>query len=88
MSPARISSAVVLAGIASLSLGAVALALVTQHAFDMQPCPWCVLQRLEFVVIGALALLALAWRAEHGLRAAEEVAALAREVLKHAGKKS
>ena len=39
-----------------LPLGAVGAALVSQHAFDMQPCPWCVLQRLVFV---ALALAAL-----------------------------
>jgi disulfide bond formation protein DsbB len=39
-----------------VSLGAVAAALVTQHVFEMQPCPWCVLQRLEFVAIAASAL--------------------------------
>ena len=49
---------------ALLSLGAVATALVTQHVFGMQPCPWCVLQRLIFVAIGAAALLTwlLRWR--------------------------
>jgi disulfide bond formation protein DsbB len=36
----------------------VVLALVAQHRFDMQPCPWCILQRLAFVVIGLVALLA------------------------------
>jgi disulfide bond formation protein DsbB len=30
---------------------AVAAALVSQHVFDMQPCAWCVLQRLIFIVI-------------------------------------
>ena len=50
-----------LAGIAALSLGAVAAALVSQHLFDMQPCPWCVLQRLIFVLIAVLALAGLAW---------------------------
>jgi disulfide bond formation protein DsbB len=45
---------------AVLSFVAVGLALVTQHVFDMQPCPWCVLQRLIFVVIGAACLIALA----------------------------
>jgi protein dithiol:quinone oxidoreductase len=39
-----------------LPLAAVAAALVSQHVFDMQPCPWCVLQRVIFV---ALALVAL-----------------------------
>ena len=44
-----------LVGLAALA--AVAGALVGQHRFDMQPCPWCVLQRLLFVAIGALGLL-------------------------------
>ena len=71
MSPAdRIPTSAVLLAIATVSLGAVALALVTQHVFDMQPCPWCVLQRLEFVVIGAVALLAVASRSERGLHGA------------------
>ena len=38
-------------------LGAV---LVAQHVFDMQPCPWCVLQRLIFVAISLAALIGLA----------------------------
>jgi protein dithiol:quinone oxidoreductase len=42
--------------IALLSFGAVGIALYTQHRLDMQPCPWCVLQRLVFVAIGAWAL--------------------------------
>ena len=52
----------VLIGIAGVSLAAVAIALVSQHAFDMQPCPWCVLQRLIFVLIALLALAGLAAR--------------------------
>ncbi len=40
-----------------LPLAAVGAALVSQHYFDMQPCPWCVLQRLIYIVIGVLALL-------------------------------
>jgi disulfide bond formation protein DsbB len=51
-----------LLAIAALSLGAMAVALVTQHVFDMQPCPWCVLQRLVFVAVGGLALVGLVWR--------------------------
>lgn len=45
-----------------LSLTAVGAALISQHRFDMQPCPWCVLQRLIFVLIAAVALVGLAWR--------------------------
>lgn len=37
-------------------LAAVAAALVSQHVFDMQPCPWCVLQRVIFVAIALVAL--------------------------------
>jgi disulfide bond formation protein DsbB len=44
------------------SLGAIAAALVSQHVFDMQPCPWCVLQRLIFALIGVAALAA--WAAQ------------------------
>ncbi|MEO6895567.1 MAG: disulfide bond formation protein B [Caldimonas sp.] len=33
----------------------VAAALVTQHGFAMEPCPWCVLQRLIFLVAGIVA---------------------------------
>lgn len=52
-----------LAAIALFSLAVVGAALFTQHAWDMQPCPWCVLQRLIFVAIAAVALLGLLWPA-------------------------
>jgi len=55
-------------GIGILCLAAVAAALVTQHMFDMQPCPWCVLQRLIFVGIALAALIGLAWRSTLGQR--------------------
>ena len=29
----------------------VLMALVAQHRFDMQPCPWCILQRILFVLL-------------------------------------
>ncbi len=45
-----------MAAIAALCLGAVIAALITQYGFDMQPCPWCILQRVLFVVIAILAL--------------------------------
>lgn len=65
MSP---SSRAVLAGVAGVSLAAVAAALISQHAFDMQPCPWCVLQRLVFVLLALVALGGLAWRSVAGQR--------------------
>ncbi len=42
-----------------LALAAVGVALVSQYRFDMQPCPWCVLQRLLFVLGAAVAGLEL-----------------------------
>jgi disulfide bond formation protein DsbB len=41
------------------SLAAVAAALVSQYVFDMQPCAWCVLQRLLFLVIAAVSAAGL-----------------------------
>jgi disulfide bond formation protein DsbB len=53
-----------------LSIGALAAALVSQHVFDMQPCPWCVLQRLIFALLAIAALIGLLWRSVLGLRVA------------------
>jgi disulfide bond formation protein DsbB len=53
---------------ATLSLGSIAAALVSQHAFGMEPCPWCILQRLIFAAIGVLALIGLAIRAATATR--------------------
>lgn len=36
---------------------ALALALAAQYVFEMRPCPWCILQRLIFIVIGGVCLL-------------------------------
>ena len=63
-----VSSRGVLAAVAGIALAALAAALVSQHVFDMQPCPWCVLQRLIFSFIALFALLGLAWRAAAGQR--------------------
>lgn len=66
---------------AVLALMALAAALASQHIWDMQPCPWCVLQRLIFAVGAAVALVeaagltgtqaraATGWRMTAGLRA-------------------
>ena len=43
-----------LAGVAAACVAAVALALVAQHGFGMQPCPWCILQRLIYLLIALL----------------------------------
>jgi protein dithiol:quinone oxidoreductase len=41
-----------------LPLAAVGAALISQHVFDMLPCPWCVLQRVIFLAISLVALVA------------------------------
>ena len=61
---------------AAASLGAVGLALVSQHVFDMQPCPWCVLQRLVFVLIALATGVGSLWRGPAGRSAAAGVAGL------------
>lgn len=44
-----------------LACGAsVGLALLAQYQFHMEPCPWCVLQRMFFIVLTGLCLLAAA----------------------------
>lgn len=57
-----------LIAIALVAFGSVGAALVSQHVFEMMPCPWCVLQRVIFVAIGLAALLGLAWRSALGQR--------------------
>jgi len=62
--------------VAAVSVAALAAALVSQHVFDMQPCPWCTLQRLVFCAILAFALLGLVWRSAAGGRVAGTFAML------------
>jgi protein dithiol:quinone oxidoreductase len=50
------------AGILAASLLSLAVALISQHAFDIQPCPWCVLQRLLFLAIAVVCAIGLCWR--------------------------
>lgn len=45
----------VLALIALASLGAVGMALVSQHVFGMKPCPWCIFQRVLYLAIALVA---------------------------------
>ncbi|MDO9025597.1 disulfide bond formation protein B [Zwartia sp.] len=41
-----------------LCFGAVGIALISQYVYDMQPCAWCVFQRLLYLIVGSVALLA------------------------------
>jgi disulfide bond formation protein DsbB len=46
-----------LAGMAVLSVAAVGAALVSQHVYGMEPCPWCILQRVIFLAIALVCLV-------------------------------
>jgi protein dithiol:quinone oxidoreductase len=54
------------AGLAVGCLAAVGAALVSQYAFNMQPCPWCVLQRVIFLAIALVCIVGLIWRGAVG----------------------
>jgi disulfide bond formation protein DsbB len=61
------------AGIAIGCLAAVAAALVSQYKFDMQPCPWCVLQRVIFLAVALACVVGLVWRRTAGRMLASAV---------------
>lgn len=56
MQASRINT--ILWGMAVLSLAAVGIAVYTQVAFDWRPCPWCILQRIIFVAIAIVCIVA------------------------------
>lgn len=43
-----------------MAAGALAIALLTQHVLGYQPCPWCIVQRIAYLWVAALACLACA----------------------------
>ncbi len=45
------------AGIMGLSATCLAAALISQHIYGMLPCPWCIVQRMIWVVVMAVALV-------------------------------
>lgn len=57
---AQSRAATLLAACAIFCAGALALALLLQHSFEMQPCAWCVLQRGFFLLAGIACALG-AW---------------------------
>ena len=66
--PLRQRPALLLAAGALASLAAIGAALVSQHVFGMEPCPWCVLQRLIFAVIALVCIVGLLQRKRLGQR--------------------
>jgi protein dithiol:quinone oxidoreductase len=55
-----------LGGVGLLCLAGVGVALVSQHVYGMQPCPWCVLQRLILLAIALACGIGLVWRSAAG----------------------
>jgi protein dithiol:quinone oxidoreductase len=65
-----------LACMALASFAAVGIALIAQHQFGVKPCPWCVLQRGIFLLIGVFSLLGWLVQAKRSLRQAALVLVL------------
>jgi protein dithiol:quinone oxidoreductase len=65
-----VSAAKIFAGAGLACLAAVGAALVSQHVYGMQPCPWCVLQRVIFIAIAIACGIGLLWRSAIGRLAA------------------
>ena len=59
----RLTASQGLLAMALASVAGVAAALVAQHGFDMQPCPWCILQRVIYLAIALVCGVAAAWPA-------------------------
>jgi disulfide bond formation protein DsbB len=51
-----------LLAMAIVCFAAVAGALYAQQVYDMRPCPWCILQRVIYLLIGLVCLGAVALR--------------------------
>lgn len=54
--------------IAVLCLAGVGIALISQYGFDMQPCAWCVLQRLILLTIALACILGILARHSRPIR--------------------
>jgi len=74
MAVANPASRRTLLAMAAACLVAVALALVAQHAFDMRPCPWCILQRVIYLVIAVVCVIGALLTAPIGRKAAAGIA--------------
>jgi disulfide bond formation protein DsbB len=71
--------------IALACVASVGGALVAQHVGGMEPCPWCILQRVLYLAIALVALLAAAMPAGGTARLSTALSALLIAVLGLAG---
>jgi len=60
----RFPARVVFAAIFVASAGLIGIAMYMQHVVGLEPCPMCILQRIAFIAVGLVALVA----AIHGPR--------------------
>lgn len=60
MAASPLNTTRLLLAMAAVSVVAVGIALVSQHVFDMQPCPWCILQRIIYLAVATLCLIGAA----------------------------
>lgn len=51
---------------AMLAIASIAVALVTQHVYGMEPCPWCIVQRVLMIVVAVAAAVAAVLRVRRG----------------------
>lgn len=54
-----INNRVLFFGVFLACLGLLGFGLVLQHVIHLEPCPLCILQRIAFIAIGAIALAAV-----------------------------
>ena len=70
------SPRLLLSALALVCVGAVATAVALQYTYGMQPCPWCILQRVIYLAIALAALLGLLWRTRVGTLASAGLIAM------------
>lgn len=54
-----INNRVVFLGIFLTCLGLLGFGMVLQHVIHLEPCPLCILQRMAFIAVGVIALVAV-----------------------------
>ena len=76
--------------VAGLALAGLAIALASQHLWGMEPCAWCIAQRIAYLLVAVLALLSLPIRQSRvsarlllGLALAAALAGLAAALYQH-----